>query len=183
MKLDKNILKLINEVYNEFDFLNNDEMIEENKIKSLLNEKFFQKQFIVDSISYIDEKIEVNDIDFTMKENENEVLIGYSCDIEYEFNNEKLNFILNIGKLSLFETEVYKNKKNLLLENINERFIDWNNLPVKMITKNGDIIELEELYNEPKEIRIEFFKSYMGEFLETGDLNNGEKSYNSPPLY
>jgi hypothetical protein len=183
MKLDKNILKLINEVYNEFDFLNNDEMIEENKIKSLLNEKFFQKQFIVDSISYIDEKIEVNDIDFTMKEIKDNINIGYSSDITYKYNDDVLEFILNIGSLNLFETALFKNEKNLLIENDINLNIKWSELPVRLITKDGEQFELTALYDESKEIREEFIKIYLGDLVKNNDITYNDDEYNSPPLY
>ena len=173
-----------NKIYEEFDFLNYKEIEKEDRIKSILKEEYFQKQFIVDSISYMGSKINVNDIDFTMKEKNGKIQIGYSGNITYEYNNDEIDFILNIGKLSLFETIFYTEKRNLIVEGIENKNINWDILPVNIITIDGEVIELQALKNESKEIREEFIKSYLEEFVKNNDLDdNGEELYNSPPLY
>ena len=55
----KNFIKIINEEISEFDYLNNEQYLAEQEDIKRLQEEFFQKQFIMDSITRMRDKIEL----------------------------------------------------------------------------------------------------------------------------
>jgi len=175
----KSIKKIINE---EFDFLNNSEIQKNNDMISLLNEEMFQKQFIIDSISYMGSKIKVNNVDFSYDFNDNNINIGYSATIDYQYNDEGLKFNIYIGTMNLFE--IVSNRKKIINENIEKINIKWNQIPVKIYTLDGDEIDFKGYKFEDPKIKEEFIRAYVDDLIDKTDptplIDDG---YNSPPIY
>ena len=177
---NKDFIKIINEV---FDFLNNSEIQKEEEILSLLNEEMFQKQFIVDSISYMGNKIKINNVDFNYEyKNDNDIQLGYSATLSYEYNDNELMFNIYIGTMNLYE--IIMNKKSLITENIERFNINWAKIPVNLFTLNGDLIEFKAYKNESPEVKKEFIKAYIEDLVDNIDTTPIiDDEYNSPPIY
>jgi len=180
---NKDIIKIINEVYTEFDFLNNDKIQKNVEIKGLLQEEMFQKQFIVDSISYMGSKINIINTDFTYKFiNDTNIELSYSATIEYKYNDDNLKFNIFIGDMNLYE--IVMNKKQLLKENIEQYNINWKNLPVKLYTLDLESINFKAYKNESPEIKEEFVKAYIEDLVDNITNNTIiDDGYTSPPPY
>ena len=91
----KNFIKIINEEISEFDYLNNEQYLAEQEDIKRLQEEFFQKQFIMDSITRMRDKIELSDIDIGIgyidpelgESPHNDLYIDYSANVNYKFND------------------------------------------------------------------------------------------------
>ena len=154
---NKEFIQIINEEITNFDFLNNDKMNKDDEIFQLVSEEAFQEQFIIDSIARMREKIKKSNEDVDGNE--------YSVDIEYQFNEleDPINLTVIIGD----ERADYNQLKDV---------------PVKLRTFEGDIIDFNAFNNESDRVREMFVKSFLNG-VRLDNNNDGDGGYNSPPVY
>lgn len=196
---EKDFIRFINEELGEFDFLNNDKYTEENEINDILKEEFFQRQFIIDSITKKRDKITLSDEDVYVtkiepdfqKDEHNDLTIEYSTDVEYIFNDKPMNFKLFFGGSNNvnYSTHSSSDSGNYYNEPQSTQYIsslDWSNIPVTLYNKDGDIIEFVGFDKETVEVQNLFIKSYLESIIENRtdyDIVEDTPKYNSPPLY
>ena len=89
----------------------------------------------------------------------------YSVDIEYQFNEleDPINLTVIIGD----ERADYNQLKDV---------------PVKLRTFEGDIIDFNAFNNESDRVREMFVKSFLNG-VRLDNNNDGDGGYNSPPVY
>ena len=177
----KDLIKIINE---EFDYLNADELSERDEFIDLLKEEFFQKQFIIDSISSMGDKVKIENVDFSYDIiNDDKIKLSYSSTVNYKYNGKDLDFNINIGDSNLFEIAL--NKKQLLRETVENFKVDWSNYNVKLFTLDYEYIPFKAYKNESPEVREEFVKAYLEDLVNNADptMISDETPYNSPPIY
>src|SRR5208283_5141494 len=95
---NKNIIKIINEVISEFDFLGNDKNNKEQEIIDLLKNEELQKQFICDSLLNKKDRIKILNIsdstiggnwDEVNTDNATTITIKYDLKIQYTYDINK----------------------------------------------------------------------------------------------
>ena len=168
MKADKNIIKMINEEINNFDFLGNDkhEMSMEN-IQLMENEDF-QKQFIIDFLTGKSEKYQIIDSievkligDWENTENtDNENQLGVECntDLEYTYDSTKQPISFSLS----FESDSIS---------ITDGDVNWGDIDVTLFTPEGDEIKFTALENAPDNIRELFIREFINDaFMEENNV-------------
>lgn len=199
----KDFIRIINEEIGEFDFLNNDKYLAEQENIQLLQEEYFQKQFIIDSITRKKEKIrlsnenvEISYIDPELDDpSPNDLYVDYFADIDYNFDDSKepIKFSIGFGGKEnvKYGTEGYYDPGSYGRYDPPEgeqyiSHIEWSAIPVSLYTREGDEIELKALEKEPLNIQELFIRSYLESAIEdkTGyDIQEKKPAYNSPPKY
>jgi hypothetical protein len=158
MKVDRNIIKAINEEITNFDFLNNEKHeISLDDIRLMENEDF-QKQFIVDFLTGKSDKyeiidsIEVNLVGDWENINDSDIdnKIGLECNVDleysYDINKEPIKFSL------LFESD------NISVSNGD---INWDDVNVTLFTPEGDEIKFTAFEKAPDNIRDLFIREFI----------------------
>ena len=155
----KNLIKIINEEIDRFDYLGMDIKEESDAKKSLINSKEFKIEF-------------VNDI---LENNTNNIKFAEVVGSKKDNNNP--NDIFNIGKSDLYyEIHMYYEYKSkeyeltLLLEGKNiksEPTIEWLDIDVTLVLdENGEEIDIDWLKTD-EDLYKEFIKSLIeGDFDE-----------------
>lgn len=197
----KDFFKIINEEISEFDYLNNDEYLAEQEDINRLKEEFFQKQFIMDSITKMNDKIKLTDIDIGIgyidpelgETQHNDLYIEYSANVEYKFNEneEPIKFNISFGNYDTvsYTTGGYSDPGDYHTKPEGESYIDslnWYEIPVSLYSLEGDEIEFKAFNKEPENVRELFVRSYLEDAIEnkTGfDIQQKRPTYNSPPAY
>ena len=198
----KDFIKIINEEISEFDYLNNEQYLAEQEDVKRLQEEFFQRQFIMDSITRMKDKIELSDIDIGIgyidpelgESPHNDLYIDYSANVNYKFNDteEPVKFNISFGSFDNvdYTTQGYYNSGDFqhqppegehYIESIN-----WHEIPVSLYTLEGDEIEFKAFDKEPENIKELFVRTYLEDAIEnkTGyDIQQKKPAYNSPPAY
>jgi len=167
MKIQKNIIRAINEEISKFDFLGNDrhEMLMEN-IQLMENEDF-QKQFIVDFLTGKSEKYRIIDSievkligDWESTELDVESQLGVECsaDLEYTYDASKqpINFSLSFESNNI---------------STSDGEINWGNVNVTLYTMEGDEIKFTAFESAPDNIRQLFVREFISDVFE---MENGE---------
>ena len=179
-------IKIINEEISNFDFLSNDEFLEEQEITDLLQNIDLQKQFICDSLLDKTNKVKIKEItdssiignwNETSIENANGISLRYYIDIEYKYdiNKEPIIFTLNFDadKIDIGVDGWYNPGNNIDIGPEGETWydvFDWDDIVVSMYTINGDDIEFIAFEKAPPKIQILFMRHYLEGFIETETL-------------
>lgn len=179
-------IKIINEEISNFDFLSNDEFLEEQEITDLLQNIDLQKQFICDSLLDKTNKVKIKEItdssiignwNETSIENANGISLRYYIDIEYKYdiNKESIIFTLNFDadKIDIGVNGWYNPGNSINIEPEGETWydvFDWDDIIVSMYTINGDDIEFTAFEKAPPKIQILFMRHYLEGFIETETL-------------
>jgi len=98
----KDIIRIINEEIQEFDFLGTDEAQNEQDYSNYLSDRNFQTQFVYDVINSFNDKTKFKDEDVTYKRtSEDDILdketlnIDYGVDITYIYDGKDIRLSLN----------------------------------------------------------------------------------------
>ena len=162
MKVQKNIIKTINEEISNFDFLGNDkyEMLMENI--TLMENEDFQKQFIVDFLIGKSEKyeivdsIEINLIGDWEGEDNQETQLGVECNVDlqytYDVDKEPIEFSL------LFKSDSISKTSN--------GEINWGDVDVTLFTTEGDEIKFTTFESAPEKIREIFIREFINDVFK-----------------
>lgn len=186
IKVSKEIIKAINEEISGYDYLNNDEYLEEQKLIDLLENEDFQKQFVTDFILGKTDKYRIVDVVETrisgdyetdVFEDASYISIEHSVDIEYKYdpNKEPIKFNLYFdsdGKTSVsvdgqITGDGYHEEK---LVSSWFSYIDWNDIDVTIYSMDGDEIEFTAFNKASRNIQEIFVREFMKEVItgETG---------------
>jgi hypothetical protein len=180
----KNVIKIINEVISEFDFLGNDEHTKEQEIINLLKNEDLQKQFICDSLLNKNVKIvEVSDAhvggnwDEMNFDDASRLTITYFLKIQYTYdpNKEPITFDLNFDSdnVSISVDGWYDRGRlggtpDTDIEPSGESWfdgLDWNDIDVTLFTTDGDEIPFVAFQKAPPRIQTLFVRNYTENFI------------------
>lgn len=202
----KDFIKIINEEIAQYDFLNNDKYLAEQENVELLSEEYFQKQFIIDSITRMKDKIKksnedmgISYIDPELGESpHNDLNVEYGVDIEYKYQDleEPVKFSLyfygdNVGYTTegWYDPGRWAGTMADSIEPSGEHYItsvDWWDIKPMIYTEDGEEIELKALEKEPSNVQDLFIRAYLEDAIinRTGyDIQEKRPAYESPPNY
>lgn len=185
----KDIIKLINEEINEFDFLRTDEDSKIQENIDLLKNEDLQKQFICDSLISGD-KIKSSVVESTIggdwEEDEASRLdLTYYLSIEYKYDESKepLNFSLDFeGQVSVTKSDDYDagSYANYVAPSGGAWFsdFDWNDISATLTTSDGDVIPFVAFDRAPTRIKALFIRQYVESYI----LNYTELEIRTPEM-
>lgn len=167
----KDFIRIINEEIGEFDFLNNDGYVEERRKIELLQNPQFQKQFIIDSITKMRDKIKFdqfsahfyNDIDLDDQYRDN-VNLEVNTEILYKYDpqEEPIRFSLVFtGSNIEYEPDTSSNE-----------MVNWDDIDVNLYTTDGDQIDFSILEKAPLNTKILFIKAYVEDVIKNKSDDN-----------
>lgn len=153
---NKDIIHIINEELQEFDFLSIDEIENENNLNKFLNDKSFQTRFIHDLINNYGNKSLFKDEDITYKStSEDDLLdkerlsIEYGVDVTYIFNDKDIRLSLNFtGDNIDYDIETYDKPSTYTTPseyNVWYDSIDWEDIDFNIFNEDGDEINFDWL--------------------------------------
>lgn len=175
----KDFIRIINEEVGEFDFLNNDKYQEEQEIIKLLQNPQFQKQFIIDSITKMRDKIKFDEF-FARVYNDPDFQDQYHSDMNLEVDTELLytyDPTKDPIKLSLgfeghnihYETGSESSAGDYDTPSHSRMWYDtvsWDEIDVNLYTNEGDEIEFIAFNKAPANIKELFVRSYVEDVIE-----------------
>jgi len=182
----KDFIRIINEEIGEFDFLNNEKYLKEQEIIKILENPEFQKQFIIDSITKMRDKIKFDD--FTAQiyndpeiqdQQHNDLNIEVNTDVVYNYNDNKepIKFSLNFMGENVNYRTGYEHSQgdyhtpsatDVWYENIN-----WFEIEPTLYTMEGDEIKFDAYKKAPNNIKELFIRSYIQDTIENeSDIND-----------
>ena len=202
----KDFIRIINEEIADYDFLNNDKYLEEQEKNSRLEEEFFQKQFIMDSITRMSEKIKKSDedmgigyIDPELGDNpHNDLNVEYGTTVDYKFNpnEEPVRFMLyfdgdNVGYYTdgWYDSGRWAGTMADSIEPSGEHYIesvDWFDIEPKLYTEDGDEIEFTAFEKQPENVQELFIRAYLEDAITSKtdfEIREKKPPYESPPIY
>jgi hypothetical protein len=180
----KELIRTINEVISEFDFLGNDEYLKEEENVDLLKNEDLQKQFICDSLinkknlktdvydSRIGGNWEEDNFDDTDR-----MSIEYFLKIEYKYDQSKepikfdLNFYadkVDVGKTGWQDRGHVGGTPETDREPSGEAWFDrfdWRDINVDLYTPDGDEIKFIAFEKAPPKIQILFIREFCQDFI------------------
>jgi hypothetical protein len=183
-----NIIMIINEELENFDFLGNDEYNKEKEGFDLLSNEDFQKQFICDSLLKRRDKLKVRVTDSGVggnwetnnPEDISFLTLEYFTEIEYKYDpaKEAVKFTLNFDsdRISV-SAGGYYNPGNWGRYEPPEGdtwydSIDWMDINVTLFTMDGDEIEFNAFKRAPADIQNLFVREYVESYITTSTHDN-----------
>jgi hypothetical protein len=182
---NKNVIKIINEVISEFDFLGNDGNTKEQENIDLLKNEDLQKQFICDSLLNKKERIKILEVsdsqiggDWNGEEisEANRLSIKYYLKIQYVYDQQKEPIVFNLDfdgdNISIDISGSYDKGSRDVAPYGESWFsaLNWNDINVILSTEDGDKIAFETFRKAPEKIQMLFIREYTADFIgnETG---------------
>lgn len=175
----KDLIRIISEEVEEFDFLNNNkDQVEQENINLIKNEDL-QKQFICDSLLNRNDKIKITLIDSSVGGNWNSdnfedadtLTIEYNADIEYKYdsNTEPIKFNIGFygGNVGIAVGGSSDTGDNLTPPSTDAWFygIDWNDIQVSLFTLDGDDIKFIAFERAPTNIKKLFIREFLLDYI------------------
>lgn len=198
--VNKDVIKVINEVISEFDFLGNEEYSKGQENVDLLKNEDFQKQFICDSLLNKN-KIKTNVFESNIGgnwENDSEdasrLTLEYFLNAEYKYdqNKEALKFDLNfysegisIGKRDDYDSGRIGGTTDSDVAPSGDAWFNefnWNDIDVTLNTTEGDDIDFLAFKKAPPKIKMLFIREYTQSYIGTYtsmDIKTPESSINA----
>ena len=185
----KDFIRIINEEVGEFDFLNNEKYKKEQEIYDLLQNPQFQKQFIIDSITKMRDRISFDEF-FARVYNDPDFQDQYHSDMNLEINVELLynynpsedpiKFALVFDGTNInYETGSEDSIGDYQTPSYSDRWyksISWNEIDVNLYTIEGDEIEFIAFKKAPNNIKELFIRAYAEDVIEKEtDINDIEE--------
>lgn len=175
----KNLIRIINETIEDFDFLSNESALKEQEIIDLLKNEDLQKQFICDSLLERKNKIKILNNETASlggnweddPENANRLTIQYDLKLQYLYDSgkEPITFSLffygdNVGirTSGRFERGDYytPSEGESWFENI-----EWTDINVELATEEGDTIKFFAFEKAPYNIKKIFIREFVENFI------------------
>lgn len=177
----KDFIRIINEEITEFDFLSNDKHLKEQEDIQLLENKEFQKQFIIDSITRMRDKIKLdnsdthisNDPDVRDEDYHNDLMIEANINVEYTYDPSKspIKFSLSFdGERINYYTDYEYDPGDYYTPPYGETWyteIAWDEIKVELFTDEGDEIKFTALDEAPNTIYKLFVRAYIEGLIES----------------
>lgn len=183
----KEIINIIAEEVEQFDFLGNDKRLKEQEVNDLLMNEELQKQFICDSLLGRNDKVKIVKIedsyitgnwDETNIDDADRVSLEYSINMSYVYDSTKppLEFNLHFSgdKIDIsvdgwHDSGRWGGTMGDAIEPSGESWydgFDWGDVQVNLYTENGDEIGFKAFQNAPPKIQELFIKHYIQNFIE-----------------
>jgi hypothetical protein len=181
----KDVLKVINEVISEFDFLGNEEYSKEQENIDLLKNEDFQKQFICDSLLNKN-KLKTSVFESNVggdwqndSEDASKLTLEYFLKIEYKYdqNKEVIKFDLNFSSeaIDISKNDDYDSGRfggttdSDVAPSGSEWFnrFNWNDIEVNLNTTEGDDIDFLAFKKAPPKIKMLFIREYTESYIGT----------------
>jgi hypothetical protein len=104
----KDFLRIINEEIAAFDFLGNEQHQQDEQLVGLLEDENFQKQFIIDSITNMRDKIQISNgnSEILTDPDEDTETTASDFDLQYDYDTEKEPLKFNLG-FDVDDVEMY----------------------------------------------------------------------------
>jgi hypothetical protein len=177
----KDFIRIINEEITEFDFLSNDKHLKEQEDIQLLENKEFQKQFIIDSITRMRDLIKVdnsdthisNDPDVQDEDYHNDLMIEANINVEYTYDPSKspIKFSLSFdGERINYYTDYEYDPGDYHTQPYGKTWyteIAWDDIKVELFTDEGDEINFTALDDAPNTIYKLFVRAYIESLIES----------------
>lgn len=172
---DKKLIRAINEEISNFDFLNQEELQEENNMVDFLKSKEFQTRLIYDLMNRFNnntifknkEVIEQSsNVEELEPDSSQRLNVTYVVDFNYDFNGRDLPLSIIIEADNIWQDLSVKHvtgdydtepSTNTILD------FDWSDFRVKVMYDGETEVDLEWLYNNKP-----VFKTFLERFI--GDL-------------
>ena len=177
--------KIINEEISEFNFLGVDDMLKEQEEIELLQNEEFQKQFIIDSITNLRDKIKIietetaniQEPDYDIHgygSGDDKAFFEYYIKIEYTYNEKPIEFALDFnGEVSLSWGSSYDSGR---LGGTPEsdiepsgglwiNYFEWNDIKPILKTISGDDIEFSAFENAGEKTQELFIRAYVEDII------------------
>jgi len=171
-----NLLNIIKEEISGFDYLNNDKRLEERESIDLLKNFDFQKQFIIDCIEG-NQKIRKFVADDNLSSyyyqsndivNDEKINFDITNDYEYKYDSQKIPTVFKIN----FKASNVKILDGKLDTKEDIQKIDWLDISVNMISRNGDKIDFVAYDKANNKIKALFIKKSILDNI-INDYSNG----------
>ena len=182
---DKNLIRIINEVVGEFDFLGNDEHSKEQEIIDLLQNEDFQKQFICDSLLERENKIKTDVFDSRIggdweedsSEDTNKLTLDYFLKIKYKYDQTKEPIMFDLSfysdNISISKRDDYDQGKlggttDSDVAPSGEAWFNgfnWNDINVDLNTSEGDEIDFLAFKHAPPRIKVLFIRQFVEDYI------------------
>jgi len=186
-----NLIKMIKEEVNNFDFLSNDKFLKEQEITDLLQNEDLQRQFICDSLLNKNDKVKLIGVvdgniggnwDESNYDESNYINLEYLLLIEYRYDTTKQPLKFN---LSFFGDKIHVNINSEQdagnryggIDNASEPTgeswfdsFEWSDIFVTLITETDDEITFTAFENAPPKIKTLFIREYTQGFIESKTL-------------
>jgi hypothetical protein len=187
----KDIINIIAEEVEQFDFLSNDKYLKEQDVYDLLMNEELQKQFICDTLLGRNDKVKIIKIqdsyirgnwDETNINDADKVSLEYSIDMNYIYDSTKppLEFNLHFSgdKIDIsiggwHDAGRWGGTMGDAIEPSEESWydgFDWEDIEVNLYTMEGDEIKFKAFNNAPPKIQELFIKHYIQNFIENETL-------------
>ena len=181
---NKNLVRIINEVVGEFDFLGNNEHSKEQEIISLLQNEDFQKQFICDSLLERKNKIKTDVFEARIggdweddSEDARNLTLDYFLKVEYKYDQQKepikfdLSFYsdsITISKTDDYDAGRFGGTTDSDVAPSGKAWFngfDWNDINVDLNTTEGDEIEFLAFKHAPPKIKTLFIRQFIEDYV------------------
>lgn len=190
----KDFIRIINEEIGEFDFLNNEQYLKEREIYEILQNPQFQKQFIIDSITKMRDKINFDNFEGRVyndpdiyDEYHTDMSLDVSAELSYTYDqsNNPIKFGVSFGGTNIgYETGSDESIGDYDTPSFSDTWyesIAWDEIDVKLYTIEGDKLEFTAFDNAPSNIQELFIRAYTESVIEKKtDINTIEEK---PPQY
>jgi len=193
---NKDLIRIINEVVGEFDFLGNTEHSKEQEIIDLLQNEDFQKQFICDSLLERRNKIKTDVFEARIggdwddsSEDARNLTLDYFLKVEYKYDQQKEPIKFDVSfysdSITISKTDDYNAGRlggttDSDVAPSGRAWFDgfnWNDINVDLNTSEGDEIKFLAFEHAPQKIKTLFIRQYVEDYIGnyTGmDINTPE---------
>jgi len=193
MKL-KDVYRIINEEIVQFDFLSNESLIKETEGVELLSQRNFQRSFIIDSITNMREKININNTpeahitEPDYDENQDNIEFQYFISVIYQYHNPS-----NVNGQNPsndddpitpipFNVDFSGQPLKIYMDGYSDpgdgytqppegdmwmNGVNWSDIEVRLYTPDGQEIPFPELGQASEKTRELFIRAYCESILES----------------
>lgn len=179
----KDIYRIINEEISGFDFLNNKIQEQEEETVRILSDENFQKEFIIDSITRMREKIKIIDTgdmyltkpDSDFNDDTDKLDLAYFLTVKYNYQGKDLEFSLYFQADDLIiHYDNYEEPGDRYQPSEREKWIShfpWGEIDVDIFTVHDEKIEFSGIDKASDKTKELFVRAYL-EDLISNELDN-----------
>lgn len=193
--IKKDFLRIINEEISGFDFLSNEKQLKEDGEMEMLHSEQYQKQFIIDSITNMRNKVKIDTSDSYVSNDPDMHSDGYNNDMSLESNVEvsyqpdptkqPIKFYVSFsGDRIGYSVGSEYDRGDYYTAPYGESWydgIDWHSIVVELFTDDGDEIKFVALEKAPEKIYELFVRTYIENVIESktevGDVREKMPQY------
>jgi hypothetical protein len=178
--MKNNLINIIQEEINNFNFLNNDNFEKEQENINLLKNEDFQKQFICDTLLNKIDKLKIVEITDSRiggnwEDNYGQasiLSIEYDIKIQFKYDMQKDPITFEL----VFDGDISINKSSSEDQGTYETSssgeawfngFDWNDVNVSIFTEDGDKIDFTAFKRAPNKIKSLFVREYIESYVES----------------